>query len=255
MFTVRHIIAFMLLAFFASTAPALADGTFRVAMFQDGAPYSFMQKGTMRGILVDVLDEALGKRMGILVEYKGYPWARAQLQVENGAAHAFVTNPTPARKQYTVTGTEALVTPEQRVFTYAGHSLLSQMEQITSFEDMKDLRVGVILGNGIWKKKVVDKGIVLPRFQVSDINNLISMLADKRFDIMFENADIAHYNIKKMNLAKKVVEVPGVVLGTGNFVLCIGKDSPYRSILPQFDAIIREMRNDGTLERIYQRYR
>jgi polar amino acid transport system substrate-binding protein len=64
-------------------------------------PLSWEVNGKVRGILVDVLNEALQNRMGIKVTHHEFPWKRAQLMVRYGNADRFTTAPTPERREYT----------------------------------------------------------------------------------------------------------------------------------------------------------
>ncbi len=52
--------------------------------FGDWKPYSWVEKGKMQGILIDIAEKALVKRMGLKASHKGYPWARAQELVKSG---------------------------------------------------------------------------------------------------------------------------------------------------------------------------
>jgi len=40
-----------------------------------------------------------------------------------------------------------------------------------------------------------------------------------------------------------------------SFNLCISNNSQFTKILPEFDKIIQEMQQDGSLEAIYNKYR
>jgi polar amino acid transport system substrate-binding protein len=55
-----------------------ASETLRIAYSSTFPPVSFLDGDTMKGILIDTLDEVLGKRLGLTLSHQGYPWARAQ---------------------------------------------------------------------------------------------------------------------------------------------------------------------------------
>ncbi|MBF0477565.1 MAG: hypothetical protein HQK59_17425 [Deltaproteobacteria bacterium] len=68
------------------------------------------------------------------------------------------------------------------------------------------------------------------------------------------SADVCRYNIKKTGYQNRIVELPNV-LSSAPFSLGTGRNSTYSHILPQVDQTIRQMRGDGTLHQIYDKYK
>jgi len=50
------------------------------------------------------------------------------------------------------------------------------------------------------------------------------------------------------------VELPNVV-DSASFNLCVGKQSSFAGLLPQFDETMKAMKKAGVLQKIYDKYR
>ncbi|MET0106670.1 MAG: transporter substrate-binding domain-containing protein [Sedimenticola sp.] len=250
--TLRMVYLFIILFIF--TPPTWSNNVFTVAYSYNFPPYSFEVDGEMRGILVDVIDHALRERMNIPVVHKGYPWVRAQEQVKLGKADAFITNPTSERKGYTRISEESIIQPERKVFSRADHPKLAEMRTIQSFEQMVGFTVGVAIGNGFYKKMVVNKGIPINTDYAPHFKQVLQKVASGRNDLTFAPTESTHYYLKSLGLQDQVIELSETRLHQSNYALCIGQQSPFVSILPQFNTVIRKMREDGTLQAIVQKY-
>src|SRR5690606_32950202 len=107
----------LLLPAFPAAAAEVYDRPLRIAYNDTWSPYSYEGKdGKAYGILVDVLEEALVRRMGLQVEHHSYPWNRVQRHVERGVQDAFITVPTPERLIYSASSKEVAFVVEMRAF-------------------------------------------------------------------------------------------------------------------------------------------
>lgn len=79
------------------------------------------------------------------------------------------------------------------------------------------------------------------------------MLANKRGDIVIEWPGAAWPDIEKTGLENHIVQT-AVSLDSMPFHLLIGKKSPFAACLPEFNNIIQDMKKDGTLDRIINKY-
>ncbi len=237
---------FLFLLFFPTLATAADPMHF--VYYDSYRPRSWEDNGKMRGILVDVIDEAIGKRLGIPVTHAGYPWKRAQLMVREGEADAFVTMPTQERRIYTVIGKEPVIEFALRIVTRKNHQKTKDMESITSIEQLRDYKVADYLGNGWAKRNLKEVNVQwLPK---SD--KIFPFLIDGRADIVVaSNRTI--YEMKLLGYDSQLKVLPNK-LSSVSFHMCVGKDSPYKNRLNDFDHIIREMHKDGTIDRIEEFY-
>lgn len=239
---------FFLLFFFLFPTLVTAAEPMRFVYYDSYRPRSWDDNGKMRGILVDVTDEAIGKRLGIPVTHAGYPWKRAQHMVKKGMADAFVTMPTQERRIYTVIGEEPIIEFALRIVTRKNHPKAKDMELITSVEQLKDYTVVDYLGNG-WAKRNL-KEINVQWLPNSD--KIFPFLIDDRADIIVASKRTI-YEMKRLGYDSQLKVLPNK-LSAVSFHLCVGKDSSYKDRLKEFDRIVREMHEDGTIDRIEESY-
>ena len=86
------------------------------------------------------------------------------------------------------------------------------------------------------------------------LDYVLAMLINGRFDIFVDTSQVVRFNIKKLNYQDQIVELPNIV-DSAPFSLCIGKESPYVNILPEFDKTLKDMKKDGILQKIYDKYK
>ena len=224
----------------------------KFAYFSDYKPYSWKaDNGKMHGIIIDILDECLHNRMGIDITHTGYPWARAQLFVKVGSADAFVTIPTPERKTYTIISSEPVITGKATIFTYVNNPKIKKLSAVQSFSDLKPFKQIQYIGNG-WAKKNF-KGMNVR--WVPTLTDVLDRLVTGNYDYFADSTWVVGYNIRALGYQNRIVELEDVVLSRESFYLCISKKSLFIKIIPGFDKAIRGMRKDGTLEKIYNKYR
>lgn len=229
---------------------SFAGKSMDMVYFENFPPFSWKDNGKMQGILIDVLTEAVEKRMGIPVKHEGYPWARAQLLVKEGQADAFVSVPTPERLEYTFSSKEMVVMSTFTLFAKVGNPKIKDLKNVKRLSDLKRFKLGHYMGSG-WAKKNLE-GMDVEWAPSLDI--CLDMLNMGRFDAFIDVSQVIRFNIKKRGLQNQLVEIP-TVLDSSSFNLCIGEKSPYTKILYRFDETMRKMKKDGTLQKIYNKYK
>lgn len=238
------------LAVFTLPPPrADAQAPFRAVYFDDFEPFSFVgDDGRVDGILVAVLDEALG-RLDVEVEHRGYPWARAQDLVREGRADAFATVPTPERESYTRIGTEPLVVATFTLFARQGTPQVEALREVETVADLAPFQLGQYLGSGWAQQNLADMKVEwLPT-----LHQTLRMLAGGRVEAVVGVSQVIRSTVRRLELEERIVEIPNVV-DSHPFMLCVGKESPWAGLVEKVDATIREMRDDGTLDDIYARF-
>jgi len=213
-------------------------------------PLSWEENGVMRGIMVDILNEAFQQRMGIKVSHHQHPWKRAQKLVEKGQADGFTTVPTPERREYTNISNETVIVVDITMFTWTGNPSTGDIQAVENISGLKGFHLVDYLGNGWAKRNLAGLDI----YWAPKMDNALQMLAKRRADVFVQNSMVTHYNIRRLSLQNKIIEIPNS-LSRVSFNLCIGKKSPYANIIPEFDETIATMREDGSLQTIYDRYK
>ena len=239
------------LASAASTAHlARASEPFRLAYFETYSPLSFVDKGHLTGILVDVLDEVIG-RMGLPRVHSGFPWARAQLLVKNGEQDAICTIATPERLEYAQAADEPVVTAFNCIFVRKDHPKLAQLAQVTSLDELRAMKLGVLsyAANGWAKAKLTGFDVMWG----SDFGSSLKMLVAGRGDLMVENALTMQYSLARTPGGDAIRMLPNR-FDEAQFQLLVSKHSPHLSRLPEFSRLLAQFKRAPAYGEIFQRY-
>jgi polar amino acid transport system substrate-binding protein len=230
----------------SSSAPPL-----QLVYFDNFAPFSQRQPdGAMVGIFVDIMDELLGRRLGLAVRHEGYPWARAQQMVRNGEADGFVTVPTDERLAYAVASQEWITQGRFTMFVRReDRALRERLGKAQGIEALRGLKLGSYLGNGWVRSRFPDK-----EWEVSyssSRSHALRMLAARRFDVLVDSSNATQAALRATGLDAEIVEL-APVLESSETRLMLARSSPHVGRLPQIDAALRRMKADGTLARLSQ---
>jgi polar amino acid transport system substrate-binding protein len=213
-------------------------------------PFSFSDDGrTARGILVDLMDEILGRQMGIPVVHEICPWARCQHRVEHGKRDAFFTIPTPRRRGYTTVSRLPVFSSAYIIFTGVNNPRINEIRQIKSLGELRkhrDLINVCILGAGWHNTNLKD---VKHLSQVLNSTKIMELLKHNRADIYIEQTLLVRYQLKQQGMQADIVEIPNVMDMT-HWHLCIGKKSPFVDLMPAIDRKLEEMHKNGALKKL-----
>ncbi|MBI9092065.1 MAG: transporter substrate-binding domain-containing protein [Desulfobacterium sp.] len=222
----------------------------KLVYFHDFEPLSWKsENGEMKGIYIDFMNETLKKRLKIEISHEGYPWARAQKMVQMGRADGFVTFPSQERKKYTRVSREVLTYGEHRIYTAIDSPMIPQLQQANSLGELREFQFVDYIGNG-WAKETF-KGMNV--IWVPTMDRVFEVLAGRKKLIHIGLTPVIRYLIKQGGHADKVCELPQP-LDRVPIHLCIGVQSPFTKIIPEFDRVFKEMKKDGTYQNIFERY-
>lgn len=249
--TTRITILATLSAILALSSVVYGQEHMKMTYFNNFPPFSWAaEDGTMKGILVDVMDEIAGSEMGISLSHEGFPWARAQQMVKEGDADGFVTVPTPSRQEYTNVGKEDVIMSKMVIFVKKGSSKSEEIRAAKGLSDLKELSVIDYVGNG-WGDRNLEG---FKRHLAPKMDNVFQMLVGDRGDLCITDSVVGWYTLKQLGLQDQVEEMP-LILDQVPFVLCVGKGSKLSDITENFDARLRTARETGKLQKIYDKYR
>ena len=247
--TIRHLVCLLMCL---CAAPSHGQTPLTIAYYDTYFPFSYRaDDGTMQGLLIDLMNEALQVRMGVPVRHEGYPWKRAQQRVKDGLADAFVTGATEERRTYTAISTEPVFVDEDVLYTWRGHPRMAELRSVTSVRDLSSFKIVTYLGNG-WAEQNLEGMDVR---WLARQRTVLEMLSKRRGDVTIENALVTSAALSRLGLGEDVVRVPGVVMTDYAYSLCINRRSPHVGLLRDFDRVIRAMRAEGIVDRITERYR
>lgn len=233
-----------------ATGVGMAEPTLRMVYFHDFRPLSYQAPDatTVNGVWVDIATE-LARRNGIAVKHEAYPWARAQAMVKEGLADGFITTINPERLAYSAFCNVLLLSAENRVFTYAGHPQLAELDAIRSIDDLKPFSIVNYLGNGWVKSHLTSHHI---EWRATNLE-AAKLLALRRYDLTVESVVTMNALLSENGLTGKLVPV-GTPLERYEYFLFIGKKSPFAESLPEFTKTLDAMQHDGTIAKILAKH-
>ncbi|NNF99812.1 MAG: transporter substrate-binding domain-containing protein [Desulfobacteraceae bacterium] len=237
-----------------SLLPRIAQGTENPPLklvFFDAPPFSWEKNGRVHGLAIEILNEVLVKHMKINVEYAILPWERAQIMVKQGAYDGFLNVPTEPRKAYTVASQESLLTFNFVLFANQTNPHWTELLEVRTIEDLKPFNNCHVLGTH-WSKKLLMKG--LKTYLVKTPRQAIHMVNMKRCDTFVAPLLIGTWAVNKLGLQKTVSGIPEAVMDQFPYHLMISNQSRYEKILPQFDKVVKKLKNEGIIETIQKKY-
>lgn len=235
----------MMVSFFSSQCAA---ETFRV-MLHTGSfpPYFFAQGDTKSGTIRDIFG-AIAQETGDHFEYIRVPFKRALHQFEAGEVDIEpMTNPA-YRGVSSVPGIYSIP------YTVAEEIILFNKNHYTPVDSPEDLlgqSIGVVNGYYYPKYSPYFEDGRIRALPFENENKLVQLLLAERLAQVLINKDFAQYEIQKQQLADQLtVGKPYHVLD-----MMIRFHPNKQEAVPRFNQAIKKLLKDGTIERIYKKYR
>lgn len=215
-------------------------------------PYSMERDGKMTGILVDCINELVGKRMGYTVEHHGYAWPEAQDIIRTGKADSLCTNPTDARKQFIQFAEEPVVESLPSIFCAIDNPRITQINEIKSLDGLKNFTQVDYAGNG-WARRTFP-----PYLRISYKENLTEVfqsISRGEADIFVGNGLAAMYAIKLAGLKNKIHARELAVGEPSSFHFGLRLDYPdVNTVIQEFSGVLDDAMVEGTTRKIILHY-
>ena len=215
-------------------------------------PYSMERDGKMTGILVDCMDELLGRRMGFTVVHRGYGWPEAQDLVRAGEADALCTNDTDARKQFMLFAEEPVVESLPSIFCAVDNPRISEINAIVTLDDLKGFRQVDYEGNG-WAQRTFPPYLRVTYLET--LNDAFRMIARGEADIFVGNGLAAMYAIKQTGLKTKIHARELMVGEPSSFHFGLRRNYPEaQKIITDFEGVLDEAMLEDATRKIILHY-
>jgi len=226
-----------------------------VAYNDDYAPYSWIEDGTLRGILPDALGLLLAGLPDLKLESVGLPWRRVQAEVRAGISDAMCTFASEERQEYTLFHKIPVVTLRPHLFYAAGNPARKAIEAISRREDLMKLRLVDLKGNNWAEQNLKD----FPQIEfVPGHDNVFKMIMAGRGDAHVSLSPIVTaWRIRKLGLPSgDIVSRPAPYIAADvPFHLLVRKTHPRAAeILRHTDDMLKKPGTLRAIEDITQRY-
>ncbi len=185
----------LILAVFTAV-PAVSD-PLRV-VYTEWFPYTFTDNGQPTGFEIEVA-RAVFERLTVEAEFVQYPWRRCLAYLESGYADALVSLlKTSGREVFTDFPEEHISVSHTSFFAQAGRV----PEYKGDFEQLKGLRVGVVMGFSYGGD--FDKASGFLKDETADAKGLIQKVLAGRVDLAAENQTVVAAEAARMGVADKI---------------------------------------------------
>ncbi|WP_428508968.1 substrate-binding periplasmic protein [Roseateles sp.] len=245
----RHIAIWGVQALLVFVVPlAHADSGILVVYAEQYRPYSWQDGTRVQGLEVELAEEILQHRMGLVVEHRVLPWARAQADVSMGNADFFFAVETPDRNLFSRPIGGGLIPWRASVFVRSKDGGGLSGETI-GLDVLCGPKTGAVRGNG-WVKKHLPCGTLS---LANSPQALVRMLLMKRTDLIVDDGLMLRSTARQLQVENDLLEIP--LKGESvSIQFRISLKSSHRALIPQLEKAIDAMRVDGTLKRIIGQY-
>lgn len=209
--------------------------------------------GAMTGFFYEIVSTGL-KELDVETKWREFPWKRCQDNVKHGDSDAMITVPTPGRLTYTSTHDTPFYLKKLHVFTSRSNRNIETIKSIETIDDilLKGLTVVTYAGNGWNNQHIKSRNIKV--YEAPLIKSIWKMLAEGHGDIAIEWPPAAWASIRESGLSNDTIIETDVTFDPMPFHLLINKNSPHALLLPRFNEVIKEMKENGRIKEIIESY-
>lgn len=214
-------------------------------------PYAYQEQGEVKGVAVDLIQEAF-RRMKQPIRISVLPWARAIYQIEQGQSDAiFTIYKTKERALFADYSNEVLIQQSVALFVRKDSAIAfnGQLSQLANY------RIGAV--RKVSYGEVFDRAVLTGQLASLDITDTgeqnMKKLLQGRFDILVSNKLGAQYILQQMGQTEKVKMLLPEIEYIPSY-LAFSKKNNLQATRDQFDAVLGEMKRDGSYAKIVGRF-
>ena len=190
------------------------------------------------------------RRLGLPLELVSLPWARVQAYVRDRKVDGLITVPIRERLQY-LAASKNVFSLLLSVYINGDSPYYAALGEVTNLQALAPFEGCEIYGNNSaierYQRFRFDKIQLVTKYR-----QCFQMLLANRVDFVITPSALVAGLIKDMDkgaaLRKQPFKIPA------NHYLMIHKKSPYMDVLPKFNRVIREMRQEGVIGSIVKKH-
>jgi len=212
------------------------------------APYSFLKENQPAGIDIDIV-QVIAKKIDITVTFKIIPWARLKQRILAGdinCAMAFLENSENAK------GMVFMKLP----VTIGEHALFIEERNKDKFKQLNDLYGFTVAVNRGFKTPLVFnqalKNNKIKKYDVGTDKQSLQMLSVSGVDAVLTDKHVGLFNLQQMHI-KNIIPLSNSLASTPVFIV-LSKKLDERGLIEKFDQALLMMKQDGTYQRILDKY-
>ncbi len=206
------------------------------------------EDGTFGGIDIELIRE-IAKRLELPVVFQEMTWHRAVYMLKTGEVDMLSNMFKSAEREKFV---HFLAPPYRRESRVAFYVPKGEEKRIRRYEDLLRLRIGTI--KGILYFPRFDKDTRLDKKPVmAELQNPTKLLHG-HIDTFVETEVAGDWTIKQSGLSGKIVKAEYIHVKKKPVYLVLSKNSPYSTLLDDFNLTLKNLIQEGTVQRIIDRH-
>lgn len=231
----RYLLIFLIML---ASVPSQASDALKIGTTM--APPLSVPEGT--GMLDLLVKEAFA-RAGLNVELLTLPSERGLISAASGQTDGDINRVAGLSKEY-----PELVQVDESNMTYEFMAFTRRKDiSVRGWDDLRELDVGFITGWKIFENNVTAKTVA----KVDNPAQLFTLLEKDRVDVVLFDRWGGAYQLRQLGCTDAVVMEPP--LATRDMFLYLNRQ--HQALAPQLAQALRDMKSDGTYDRIVGRFR
>ncbi|OQX19881.1 MAG: hypothetical protein BWK80_36320 [Desulfobacteraceae bacterium IS3] len=231
--------------FIAVWAPVNSFAEKLVIVTSEWPPFAITENGQITGIHTEIVREFC-KRNGIEADIRIVPWKRALEEVKEGtAAGIFSAKKTEERTQFLFYPSEILDVENVAIMALKGKGI-----KAAGLDDLKDKTFGVVRGYVYCAE--FDNYTGLKKDESTDEEMLVKKLANQRTELAVGDEKALLFIGKKLGIQLETVLIVNEVPNYLAFSKALGEKG--KALAEKFDQTIRQMRQEGVITKINDKY-
>ena len=212
-------------------------------------PYIYFEKEEVKGFNVEILN-TIFSQMGITIQYKQIPWARAMILLKSGEIDALFPMVITKERLNFIDFSDSFTSEPFALFVKQD----SKIQYKGKLEDLSSYTFGRVRGysSGAFFDSAVQSGIINLTESINSEQN-ISKFLKGRFDILVDNKYYILYQLKKLHKSKEIKILTPLLANTKAY-LGFSKKRQHKPLIKEFNRILQQIKNNGTYDAIIHKY-
>ena len=222
-----------------------------VLVAADSAPTAYFVDGQLTGILVDIIHEAFS-RAGYSVTIRLEPWARCIEDAHEGRVDGiFSIFRTPERQAFLDYTSQPIITQVVSFFTLKR----SPISFDGSFASVSGNAIGIInqTSYGPRLDEALKQGLFARQVLAYSAENNVKMLLLGRVDIIPSYRHVVLFTARSLGALDQIQELTPKVDSIPSY-LAFNRKNDYSIVMADYEKALKSMQQDGSYDRIFDRY-
>lgn len=205
----------------------------------DVEPWATENQGEMKGAFIEMVKE-VAARTDYTIEITLTPFARVDRELETGGHDCTILIPR----------NEEIVVPGELVSYHQMGLIAGRGVELNHYQDLMPLKISLIRGSSITPR--FDSDHQLTKLYDTDYLIALRKLERGRVDAIAGAIPTIRYLADHNNLSGAIGQI--LPLADIPLIFQCSRQSPHLSAMKEINQVIRQMKQDGTIEKIRQQY-